>query len=334
MLNQSLKLNTKIFSNNIENKSTRDGFGVGLLEIGTKNEKVVALSADLTESTRTHLFKEKFPNRFIQVGISEQNMAGVASGLASMGKIPYITSFAIFNPGRNWEQIRTTICYNNQPVKIIGTHSGITVGEDGGSHQSLEDIALTTSLPNMIVISPCDNIEARKATIACANNNLPTYIRLDRNNTPFITTEDTPFEIGKSQILFYPEKGIAEIGIIATGTIVYRALIAAKNLEKEGIKVKVMNLSTIKPLDEEGVLSIAKETKAIVTVEDHGEIGGMGSMIASFLSKNYPVPIEFIAIKNKFGQSGKKDELIEHYEIGISHIENAVKKVKKRKILN
>ncbi len=334
MLNQSLKLNTKIFNNDIEKKSTRDGFGAGLLDVGIKNEEVVALCADLTESTRINLFKERFPNRFVQVGIAEQNMASVASGLASMGKIPYIASFAIFNPGRNWEQIRTTICYNNQPVKIIGTHSGITVGEDGGSHQALEDIALTNSLPNMVIISPCDYIEAKKATIACALNNNPTYIRIDRNDTPVITNEDTPFEIGKSQVLFYPESGLAQVGIIGTGTILYRALIAAKNLEKEGIKVKVINLSTIKPLDKEGILSIAKEAKAIITVEDHGEDGGLGSIVASYLSQNYPVPIEFVSIKNQFGQSGKKDELIEHYKIGTSHIEDAVKKVLKRKIFN
>ena len=204
MINQNLKLNTKIFNENVEKSSTRLGFGKGLLKIGEENENIIVLCADLTESTKVDLFAERFPERFIDLGVAEQNLATVASGVASMGKIPFITSYSMFSPGRNWEQIRTTICYNNQPVKIIGSHSGLSVGPDGGSHQALEDIAITRVIPNMVVISPCDLIEAQKATIACAKTKDPTYMRLARNNTEIITTDETPFEIGKAQIFFTP----------------------------------------------------------------------------------------------------------------------------------
>ena len=331
MLNQSLKLNTKIFNDDIEKISTRQGFGEGLLQAGIENENIVALCADLTDSTKVNIFADKFPNRFKQIGIAEQSMASVASGMAAMGKIPFMASYAVFNPGRNWEQIRTTICYNNQPVKIIGSHTGVTVGPDGGSHQALEDIALTRVLPNMVVISPCDSIEAKKATIACSKTKEPTYIRLTRHNTPVITTTDTPFEIGKAQTVFIPESGLATVGIIATGHLLYKAIIAARELEKNGIRVKVINLSTIKPLDTDAIITLARETKAIVTVEEHQINGGMGSACAECIAQNYPVPIEFIGVKNLFGQSGTPDELLEHYELGTSHIIAAVEKILKRK---
>jgi len=327
MLNQNLKLNTKIFNADVEKVSTRQGFGEGLLRAGTDDENVVALSADLTESTKANIFAEKFPERFIEVGVAEQNLAGVASGMAGMGKIPFIASYAIFNPGRNWEQIRTTICYNIEPVKIIGSHAGLSVGADGGSHQMLEDIALTRVIPNMVVISPCDMIEAKKATIDCAKTKDPTYIRLARNNTPIITTDETPFEIGKAQIVWEPEIGLAHVGIIATGPILYNAIMAAKKLEGEGIKVKVMNLSTIKPLDKEAIIILAKETKRIVTVEDHQIAGGMGSAVAECLAQNYPTKIEFIGVKDQFGQSGTPLELEKYYEIDISNIIEKVQKV-------
>jgi len=332
MLNQSLKLNTKIFNDDVEKVSTRLGFGEGLLKAGEENENVVALCADLTESTKTNIFAEKFPKRFIELGVAEQNLATVASGMAAMGKIPFITSYGIFNPGRNWEQIRTTICYNNQPVKIIGSHSGLSVGPDGGSHQALEDIAITRVIPNMVVISPCDAIEARKATIACALTKDPTYIRLARNDTPIMTTKDTPFEIGKAQIVFIPETGLAQVGIIATGPILYKAIIAARELEKEGIKVKVMNISTIKPLDSEAVVALAKETRGIITVEDHQIIGGLGSAVSECLAQNYTVPIEFVGIKDKFGQSSTPEELEKFYEIDILNIIEKVEKILKRKV--
>jgi transketolase len=332
MLNQTLTLNTKMFNTDLEKVATREGFGQGLLKIGAEDENIVALSADLSESVKLNLFAEKFPERFIELGIAEQNLASVASGIASMGKIPFIASYAIFNPGRNWEQIRTTICYNNQPVKIIGSHAGLSVGPDGGSHQMLEDIALTRVLPNMVVISPADSIEARKATIACAKTKDPTYIRLARNNTPIITTDETPFEIGKAQIVFIPEIGLAHVGIIATGPILYKAILAGRELEKKGIKVKVMNLSTIKPLDKEAIIALAKETKAIVTVEDHQIIGGMGSAVAECLSESYPTAIEFVGIDDKFGQSGTPDELEKYYGIDTINVIEKVEKVLKRKI--
>jgi transketolase len=331
MLNQILKLNTKIFNEDVEKNSTRQGFGEGLLKAGIENEKIVALSADLTESTKANLFADKFPERFIEVGVAEQNLASVASGLAAMGKIPFIASYAIFNPGRNWEQIRTTICYNNLPVKIIGSHSGLSVGPDGGSHQMLEDIALARVIPNLVVISPCDAIEAMKATIACSKTKDPTYIRLARNDTPIITTEETPFEIGKAQIVYTPEIGLAHVGIIATGPILYKAILAARELEKKGIKVKVMNLSTIKPLDESAIIALAKETKTIVTVEDHQMAGGMGSTVAECLAQNYITPIEFVAVKDHFGQSGTPSELEKYYEIDTINIIEKAEKVLKRK---
>ncbi len=331
MLNQSLKLNTKLFNDDVEQVPIRQGFGEGLLQAGVADEKIVALCADLVESTKMNLFAEKFPERFIEVGVAEQNLAAVASGMAAMGKIPFISSYAMFSPGRNWEQIRTTIAYNDRPVKIAGSHAGISVGPDGGTHQAIEDIAITRVIPNMVVISPCDSIEAKKATIACSKTKEPTYLRLAREKTPIITTEDTPFEIGKAQIVFIPEQGLAEVGIIATGALLHKALVAARDLEKKGIKIKVMNLSTIKPLDTEAIISLAKETKCIVTAEEHQIAGGMGSAVAECLAQNYPVPIEFIGVLDKFGQSGTPDELIEHYGMGVSHIEKAVEKVMKRK---
>ena len=320
MLNQELKLNTKVFNEDVEKKSTREGFGEGLLQAGIEDENVVALTADLTNSTKVNLFADKFPKRFVQIGIAEQNMASVASGMAAMGKIPFAASYAMFNSGRNWEQIRTTICYNSQPVKIIGSHAGVSVGPDGGSHQALEDIALTRVIPNLVVISPCDAIEAKKATIACAKTKDPTYIRLARNDTPVITTNETPFEIGKSQIVFVPESCIAQVGIIATGPVLFNAIIAGKELEKMEIKVKIMNLATIKPLDADAIIALAKETKRIVTVEEHQVAGGMGSAVAECLAQNFPVPIEFIGVKNRFGQSGSPDDLMEYYEMGVADI--------------
>ena len=329
MLNQELKLNTKIFNEDVEKKSTRQGFGNGLLKAGIENNNIVGLCADLSESTKMNLFAEKFPERFIEVGVAEQNLASVASGMASMGKIPFISSFSIFSPGRNWEQIRTNICYNDMPVKITSTHSGISVGADGGSHQMTEDIALTRVIPNMVVISPCDEIEALKATMQISKTKNPTYLRLTRNKSPLITTKETPFEIGKAQIVFKPESGLAIAGVIATGPILYNALISAKKLEGEGIKIKVMNLSTIKPLDKEAVITLAKETKNIITIEDHQIFGGMGSAVAECLAENYPVPIKFIGIKDKFGQSGTEEELYRHYELDVTSIVEIIKKINK-----
>lgn len=332
MLNQSLKLNTKVFNPDVEQVPIRQGFGEGLLEAGIRDPYIVALCADLTESTKMNLFAEKFPERFIEIGIAEQNLASVASGMAAMGKIPFISSYAMFSPGRNWEQIRTTICYNDRPVKIAGSHAGISVGPDGGTHQAIEDLALMRIIPSMVVISPCDAIEAKKATLACAQTKQPTYIRLAREKTPLITTIDTPFQIGKAELIFVPEQGLAQVGIIATGALVHKALVAAHTLEKEGIKVKVLNLATIKPLDTQAIIALAKETRALVTVEEHQIAGGMGSAVAECVTSSYPVPIEFIGVKNRFGQSGTPEELLEYYGMGVSHIQEAVQNVLKRKI--
>ncbi len=329
MLNNKLKLNTKLFDTDVEQVPIRKGFGEGLLLAGEADKNVVGLCADLTESTQMHLFAKKFPERFIQVGVAEQNLVTVASGLASMGKIPFTSSYAMFSPGRNWEQIRTTICYNDVPVKIVGSHAGISVGPDGGTHQAIEDIALMRVLPNMVVLSPCDAIEAKKATLASANNSKPTYLRLIREKTPIITTEETPFEIGKAQIFFAPPMN-AKVGIVATGALVHKAIVAAQNFAEKGVPVKVLNISTIKPIDSEAIIALAKEAGKIVTVEEHQIAGGLGSAVAEVLAQNHPVPIEFIGVKNRFGQSGTPEELIEHYEMGVSHIESAVERVLER----
>ncbi len=332
MLNPKLKLNPKIFNADVEEVPIRKGFGEGLAKAGEIDKNVVALCADLTESTQMHFFKEKFPERFVEVGVAEQNLVTVASGMAAMGKIPFVSSYAMFSPGRNWEQIRTTIAYNDRPAKVIGSHTGISVGPDGGTHQALEDIALMRVIPNMEVISPCDSIEAKKATLALAKSGKPAYLRVAREKTPIITTEETPFEIGKSEIYWLPEIGLAQVGIIVTGDLMHRALLAAKELESEGIKIKIMNLATIKPIDVNAIVALAKETKKIVTVEEHQVAGGMGSAIAEVLAQNFPVAIEFVGVKDKFGQSGTPDELIEHYGMGKIAIKEAVKKVLARKV--
>jgi transketolase len=332
MLNPKLKLNPKIFNDDVEQVPIRKGFGQGLLEAGKINSNIVGLSADLTESTQMNLFADKFPERFVQVGVAEQNLVTVASGMAAMGKIPFCSSYAMFSPGRNWEQIRTTIAYNDQKVIIVGSHSGVSVGPDGGSHQALEDIALMRVMPNMDVISPCDAIEAKKATLAVAKTSKPAYLRLVREKTPIITTEETPFALGKAEIYWMPDVGLAQVGIITTGGLMHRALLAAKELEAEGIKTKVMNLSSIKPMDNDAVIALAKECKKIVTVEEHQIAGGMGSAVAEVLATNYPTMIEFVGVQDKFGQSGTPNELIEHYGMGKDSIKEAVKKVLARKI--
>lgn len=331
MLNPDSKLNPKIFDKDVEQVPIRKGFGEGLVKAGEADKQVVGLCADLTESTQMLAFKNKFPDRYIEIGVAEQNLATVASGMAAMGKIPFITSYATFSPGRNWEQIRTTIAYNDRPVKIAGSHAGISVGPDGGTHQALEDMAIMRALPRMVVISPCDAIEAKKATIAAAKIKDPVYIRLAREKTPVMTTEDTPFAIGKAGIFFKPQNNKAEVGIIATGALLHKALKVAAKLESEGKHVTVINLATIKPLDEDAIIRLAHEAGAIVTVEEHQIAGGMGSAVAECLAKHHPVPIEFIGVDDKFGQSGMPEELIEIYGMGEKHIYNAVRKALLRK---
>ncbi len=323
-----IPLNPKIFDNDVEQAPIRKGYGEGLLQAGEEDHNVVALCADLTESTQMHLFKNKFPERFVEMGISEQSMASVASGMAAMGKVPFFSSYAMFSPGRNWEQIRTTICYNNVNAKVVGSHAGISVGPDGGTHQAIEDIAITRVIPRMTVIAPCDSIEAKKATLASAKYEGPVYIRLAREATPIITTDATPFEIGKAQLFFAPENGVqAKVGIIAMGSLVYNALMAAKQLDSEGIPVKMLNLTTIKPLDEEAVLALATETGAIVTVEEHQRKGGMGGEVAEFLARTHPTNQEFIGVDDQFGQSGTTDELLNHYGMSVTDIVAVAKRV-------
>ncbi len=331
MLNPKLKLNPKIFSEGCEQAPIRKGFGEGLLKAGEEDKNVVALCADLTESTQMHLFANKFPERFVEMGVAEQNLATVASGMSAMGKIPFCSSYAMFSPGRNWEQIRTTIAYNDRKVVIVGSHSGVSVGPDGGTHQALEDIALMRVISNMDVISPCDSLEAKRATLELAKSKRPAYLRLAREKTPIITTEDTPFEIGKSEMYFIPDIGLAEVGIIATGGLMYQALLAAKELENGGMKVKVMNLASIKPLDQNAILKLAQEAKCIVTVEEHQMHGGVGSAVAEFLAEKFPVPIEFVAVRDVFGQSGTPEELIKYYGLDKDAIVEAVKRVVRRR---
>lgn len=321
-------LNPKLFDKDVEQAPIRKGFGEGLLQAGEEDPRVVALCADLTESTTINVFAKKFPERYVEVGIGEQSMASVASGMAAMGKIPFFSSYAMFSPGRNWEQIRTTICYNNVNAKVIGSHAGISVGPDGGTHQAIEDIAITRVIPRMTVIAPCDAIEAKKATLAAAKYDGPVYIRLAREATPIVTTGDTPFTIGKAEIFFAPKNGLqTKVGIIATGSLVYNAIMAAKELEQDGIGAKVLNLPTIKPLDEEAVLAFAKEAGAIISVEEHQQKGGMGSAVAEYLASAHPTKQAFIGVDDQFGQSGTPNELVEHYGMGIGAIVAAAKKL-------
>lgn len=316
----------------IDQKPTRDGFGVGLVEAADKDPNIVGLCADLTESTRMEPFAKKFPERFVEMGVAEQNMASVASGMAAMGKIPFIASYAMFSPGRSWEQVRTTICYNEANVKICGAHTGVSVGPDGATHQAIEDIAIMRPIANMTVLSPCDAEEARKATLATARFIGPVYLRFAREKTPVFTTGDTPFEIGKAQVFWIePEGENPDVAIIACGSLLYNAILAAAELEKEGIKVRVINNVSVKPMDEETIIRAARDAGGVVTVEEHQVAGGMGSAVAEVLAKNYPVPMEFIGVQNRFGESGAPAELIEHFGMGVTSIKEAAEKVFKRK---
>src|SRR3989338_4806116 len=329
-INPKVRLSEDILNlEKIEQKPTRDGYGQGLLEAGDKDERVVALCADLTESTRTEEFAKKYPKRFIEMGVAEQNLAALASGLANYGKIPFITSYAMFSPGRNWEQIRTTICYNNVPVKIIGSHAGVSVGPDGATHQAIEDMAIMRVIPNMTVLAPCDMHEGKKATLAALELDGPVYIRFARDKSPVFTTPETPFKIGKAEIFFESEN--PKVAIVGCGPLVHNAILAAADLEKEGIGVIVVNNPSVKPLDEKLIIEVAKNAGAVVTVEEHQVSGGMGSAVAEALAKNYPVPMEFVGVQNRFGESGPPSVLVENLGMGKKSIIEAVKKVLGRK---
>lgn len=329
MLNPKQKLNPDIGKSDIEQKGTRDGFGEALLELGEQDERVVALTGDLAESTRVLGFAEKYPERFIECGVAEQNMMGVAAGLALAGKIPFATSYATFSPGRSWDQLRVSVCYSEANVKVIGGHTGVSVGPDGATHQALEDIAITRVLPNLTVIQPMDSIESAKATIAVAHAAGPHYLRLTRDKTPVITTVDSPFKIGHAEIL----KEGKDVALIGCGPILYNGLKAALELEQENIHVLVINSHTIKPLDEKTITWAAKLTGAVVTLEEHQVHGGLGSAVAECLAQNYPVPQEFVGMPDSFGESGTPEELWDKYGMGVESIKQAIHKVIKRKSL-
>jgi len=306
-----------------ENIPTRDGYGEGVVEAGRKNPNVVVLCADLTESTRSQWFQEEFPDRFVEIGVAEQNLVTVATGMAAVGKIPFASSYATFSPGRNWEQIRTTIAYNNRPVKIVGAHAGISVGPDGATHQALEDVALMRALPNMTVLVPCDYVEARKATLAAVDRPSPVYLRLGREKTPVFTTGETPFEIGKAEIF---RTGI-DVTIVACGSLVYQALLAANELAKDSIAAEVINSPSIKPLDVDTIVGSAQKTGRVVTAEEHQINGGLGGAVAEVLGEKYPVPMRRVGVQDRFGQSGKADELMKEYGLDAAAIVQAVKEL-------
>ncbi len=312
----------------LKTEPIRKGFGRGLKKAGELDINVVAACADLTDSTQMSLFKEAFPDRFIEIGVAEQNLVTVGSGLAAMGKIPFVSSYAAFSPGRNWEQIRTTICLNNRPVKIIGSHAGISVGPDGATHQMLEDLAIMRSLPNMVVLAPGDSVEAEKMTLAMAKDKQPNYMRLAREATPVFTTADTPFEIGKAYML---REG-HDLTIIATGTMTYQALAAAEKLIKDGIVAEVIHVPTIKPLDKEVILKSIRKTRAVVTAEEAQIIGGLGGAISELLGEVHPTIIHRVGIKDRFGESGTPQELLEHFGLTAKHIAMAAHAVISKRV--
>lgn len=311
----------------LEQEPIRKGFGRGLLEAGMRWDNVVAACADLTDSTQMSLFAKEFPERYVEIGVAEQNLVTTGSGLAAMGKIPFVSSYAAFSPGRNWEQIRTTICLNDRPVKIIGSHAGVSVGPDGATHQMLEDIALMRVLPNMVVIAPCDSVEAEKATIGMATDKRPNYMRLAREATPIFTTKETPFEIGKAYVF---EKG-TDVTLITTGTMTYQALATVDKLYKDGIEAEVVHVPTIKPLDKETILKSVRKTGAVVTAEEGQIVGGLGGAIAELLAEEHPAPMKRIGMQDRFGESGKPEELLEHFGLDAKHIRLAAHAVLERK---
>ena len=318
----SYELVNDLNEENLIKEPIRADFGRGLKKAGDEDERVVALTADLTDSTQITLFKEAHPDRFIQVGIAEQNLATIASGLAHAGKIPFASSYAAFSPGRNWEQIKTTASLNNQPVKIVGSHAGVTVGPDGATHQMLEDVALMRVIPNMVVIAPGDSIEAEKATLALAKDSRPAYLRLAREKSPVFSTENSPFEIGKAYVL----KEGHDVTLIGTGTLTYQFLKAAEILAQQGVNAEVVHVPTIKPLDEETILESARRTGRVVTGEEAQRAGGLGGAVSELLSEKMPTPVYRIGIYDRFGESGEPYELMKHFRLLAPEIAEDVKK--------
>jgi transketolase len=310
------KLDPRLFDKDVPQEPIRLGYGRGLKSAGEKDKNVVALCADLTESTQTHLFAESFPDRFIQVGIAEQNLVAVASGLAAVGKVPFAAAYAAFSPGRNWEQIKTTIALNDQPVKIVSSHAGVGVGPDGATHQMLEDIAMMRVMPNMVVVVPGDSIEAEKATLAIASNNKPSYLRLARPKTPIFSMPESPFEIGKAYVL----RDGRDISLFGTGITTYRLLVAANILAEKGIDAEVVHVPTIKPIDSETIIASAKKTGRVSTAEEAQIIGGLGGAIAEILGEHLPTPILRIGIDDRYGESGEPDELFDFFGLTGEHM--------------
>ncbi len=327
MINHSVKLNPKIGQDDIEQAPTRNGYGEGLVDLGERDENIVVLTGDLAGSTKASMFGDKFPERFIEVGIAEQNMMGIAAGLALAGKVPFVSSYATFSPGRSWDQLRVSVCYSQTNVKIAGAHTGISVGPDGATHQALEDIAITRVLPNLTVVVPCDSVETKKATIALGEMTGPAYFRFAREKTPIMTTNETPFRVGKAEIF----KEGTQVALIGSGPVLYNGLLAALELEQEGISVLVINNHTIKPIDVDTIVWAAKLTGAVVTLEEHQIMGGCGSAVAEVLAQHQPVPIEMVGVIDHFGESGEPNELIEKFGMGKDSIKAAIKKVLARK---
>ena len=325
MIDARARLVPDPFSAGIEKKPTRDGFGHGVVEAAKDDQRVVVLCGDLSESTRAEWFEKEFPERFIEVGVAEQGMATIASGMAAAGKIPFIASYAAFNPGRNYEQIRTTVALNRMPVKIMGMHAGVSVGPDGATHQMLEDLAMMRVLPGMTVLNPCDAEEARKAVVAAAATDDATYIRFGRSKVAAFTTANTPFEIGKALTLWTSKQ--PKVALMATGSMSYNALCAARELEADRIECIVLHVATVKPLDEQAIVSAARAAGRVVTIEEHQVAGGFGSAVAELLSRKSPAKIEFMGIHDQFGQSGKPDELIEHFGLSPGHIAEAARRM-------
>lgn len=328
MLNVDAHLSADVFADDIVKASTREGFGAGVVEAGRSDPRVVVLCADLAESTHAELFQKEFPERFVEMGVAEQNMAAVASGMAVAGKIPFIASYAAFSPGRNYEQIRTTIALNKANVKICGMHAGVSVGPDGATHQMLEDIGLMRMLPGMTVITPVDAEEARKAVIAAAQTDGPVYIRFGRSATPVFTTRETPFQIGKALTLWESES--PQVALFSTGSLGYATLSAARALAESGIGSIALHLPTVKPLDAETVIGAARRAGRAVAVEEHQTAGGFGSAIAELLSEHHPIPLVRLGVRDEFGQSGTPDELLAHYGLDALHIEKAVRAILKK----
>lgn len=326
-INKNAKLKKNLFDPKIKLVPTRNGYGEGLVEAGRRDKNVVVLCADLTESTRSEAFKEMYPDRFVQLGVHEQLLAAMGAGMSMVDKVPFISSYAAFSPGRNYEQIRTCVALSETNVKIAGAHAGVSVGPDGATHQMLEDISLMRVLPNMTVLVPCDAVETKKATIAAAKIKGPVYIRFAREKSPVFTTRSTPFKVGRAETF---RKG-KDVTIISCGPIVYEALKAAEQLRANKIDARVINLHTIKPIDTKAIIKAARETGAIVTAEEHMVVGGLGSAVSEVLCDCCPAPFERIGIKDRFGESGPPQKLLDHFGLTAPHIVKAVYRVLKKK---